>query len=150
MTGSGTTSGWWHNSNKGNVNSQSFVHLAFTRASGEWSIYWNGQVLGSSIDVDSGVLDFNEGNVNEFWLGRSFTNQEYFKMGYRDIAYFNAELSASEVAELYNSGTLFDVRTHSQADNLGLYWPCEDVEEFSGAGASARLELLGNVTFKTL
>ena len=71
-------------------------------------------------------------------------------MGYRDIAYFNAELSASEVAALYNSGNLFDVRTHSQAANLGLYWPCQDVQELSGAGAAANLDLQGNCSFEDI
>jgi len=150
LTTSGITSGWWHNANKGNVNSDNFVHLCFTRSAGDWSIYWNGQALGGMISADSGTLGFDETNVDELWLGRDFANQDYFKMGYRDIAYFNSELSASEVAELYNSGELFDVRTHSQAANLGLYWPCQDEEEFSGAGKSARLELLGSSSFRPL
>jgi len=150
LTNSGITNGWWHTDNQGNVNSDDFVHLAFTRASGEFSIYWNGQVMGSPVDADSGTLGFTESNVDQFWLGRDFTNQVYFKMGYRDIAYFNAELSASEVAELYNSGNLFDVRTHSQSANLGLYWPCEDEQELSGAGVSANLSLQGNASFQSI
>ena len=150
LTNTGVSSGWWHNGNKGNTNSDDFVHLAFTRSSGNWNIYWNGQALGSMIDADSGSLGFDEGNVDEFWLGKSFANQDHFKMGYRDIAYFNAELSASEVAALYNSGNLFDVRTHSQAANLGLYWPCQDVQELSGAGAAANLDLQGNCSFEDI
>ena len=150
LTGSGITSGWWHNSNKGNVNSDDFVHLCFVRSSGDWTIYWNGTALTGTVDADSGTLDFGEENVDEFWLGRSFLSQDHIKMGYRDIAYFNAALSGSEVTELYNSGDFFDVRTHSQADNLGLYWPCQDAQEFSGAGSSADLDLQGNSSFKNI
>ena len=148
LTSIGITSGWWHNSNKGNVNGDDFVHLCFTRDSGDWTIYWNGSALGGVIDLDSGTLDFGEDNVDEFWLGKSFLNQDCFKMGYRDIAYFNSTLNASEVEQLYNSGTFFDVRTHSKADDLGLYWPCQDAQEFSGAGSSADLDLRGNSSFK--
>ena len=71
-------------------------------------------------------------------------------MGYRDIAFFNVTLSSSEVTELYNSGNFFDVRTHSQTANLGLYWPCNDNQEFSGAGSSAKLDLQGNASFNSL
>jgi len=150
LTNSGITSGWWHTDNQGNVNSDGFVHLAFTRATGDWSIYWNGQVLGSPTDADSGTLGFTESNVDEMWLGRDFGSQDDFKMGHRDIAIFNAELNATQVAELYNSGNLFDVRTHSQAASLGLYWPCEDEQELSGAGASANLSLQGNASFQSI
>jgi len=150
LTTSGITSGWWHKDNQGSVNSDGFVHLAFTRAAGDWSIYWNGTAMGGMIDADSGTLGFTESNVDEMWLGRDFATQDDFKMGHRDIAIFNAELNATQVAELYNSGNLFDVRTHSQAANLGLYWPCEDAQEFSGAGASANLDLQGNTTFSSI
>ena len=146
----GSGSGWWNVSNKGNVNGSDFVHLCFTRNSGDWTIYWNGNALGSSVDADSGTLSFDESNVDEFWIGKSFVNQSYIKMGYRDIAYFNSTLNASEVDHLYNSGTFFDVRTHSKADDLGLYWPCQDEQEFSGAGSSANLDLQGNSQFSDL
>ena len=150
LSNTGVSSGWWHSGNKGNVNSKDFVHLCFVRSSGDWTIYWNSQALGGSLDFDSGTLGFDEGNVDEFWLGRSFVNQDYFQMGYRDIAYFNAALTLSQVQELYNSGDFFDVRTHSQAAKLGLYWPCNDVSELSGAGLKAKLDLLGEATFRTL
>jgi hypothetical protein len=146
----GAGDGWWNVDNKGNVNSDDFVHLCFTRASGNWTIYWNGSALGNSIDADSGTLDFDEGNVDEFWLGRSFINQDDVKIGLRDIACFNAKLSGSEVTELYNSGDFFDVRTHSKVDDLGLYWPCQDAQEFSGAGSGANLDLRGNSQFASM
>lgn len=150
LTGSGIASGWWHSENKGNVNGDDFVHLCFVRSSGDWTIYWNGTALGSSVDADSGTLDFAEENVDEFWVGKSLINQDYVKTGYRDIAYFNAALSGTEVRELYNTGEFFDVRTHAQAANLGLYWPCQDAQEFSGAGANADLDLQGNSSFTGL
>lgn len=150
LSNTGISSGWWHNSNKGNVNSEDFVHLCFVRSSGDWTIYWNSQALGGSMDFDSGTLAFDENNVDEFWLGRSFVNQDFIKMGYRDIAYFNTAFTLSQVQEIYNSGNLFDVRTHSQAAKLGLYWPCQDASEFSGAGSSADLDLQGNASFKAL
>jgi len=152
-TTTGSGSGWWNSANTGNTNSDGFVHIVCTKASGDnsdWKIYWGGQALGSRQDNDSGTINMDENNVDEFWLGKSFANQDHFKMGYRDIAYFNAELNATEVAELYNSGNLFDVRTHSQAANLGLYWPCEDEQELSGAGATANLSLQGNASFQSI
>lgn len=148
LSSSGITSGWWHSTNKGNTNSSGFVHLCFTRGTGDWSAYWNGAALGAAIDADSGTVALDESNIDEFWLGKSFLNQSCFKMGYRDIAYFNRALDATEAAELYNDGNLFDVRTHSQSQYLGLYWPCNDEHEISGAGPTAKLELLGNASFK--
>ena len=144
LSSTSVDSGWWHSANKGTVNDDGFVHLCFTRTDGDWKIYWNGTVLGNSISADSGTLEFNESNVDEFWLGRSFLNQDYVPAFYRDIAFFNAALDDTEVVELYNSGNFFDVRTHSQVERLGLYWPCQDELEFSGAGPEASLDHQGN------
>lgn len=152
-TTTGSGSGWWNSANPGNTNSDGFVHIACTKASGDnsdWKVYWGGQALGNRQDSDSGSINMDESNVDEFWLGKSNANQDHFKMGYRDVAYFNAELNDTEIAELYNSGNLFDVRTHSQAGKLGLYWPCNDAREFSGAGAAADLDLQGNCSFVSI
>ena len=71
-------------------------------------------------------------------------------MGYRDIAYFNTALDATQAAELYNNGGFFDVRTHSQSQYLGLYWPCNDEHAISGAGQNAKCKIQGDAKFKKI
>ena len=148
LDNTGVSTGWWHAGNTGGVNSRGFVHLAFTRGEGEWTIYWNGSALGSRIDIDGGSVDINELVINELWIGKNFTNQSVVPGAYRDIAIFKEELDSDGVSDLYNSGNFFDVRLHANADNLGLYWPCNDANQLGNGDNSAILALKGSAKFK--
>ena len=46
-------------------------------------------------------------------------------MKFRDLVIYNSALSASNIAELYNSGNFYDVRTSSTAAvaSPGVYYP---------------------------
>ena len=127
LDSSGVDTGWWHASNTGNVNDQGFVHVVICRGTGEWLCYWNAQALGDEIDVDAGTVAMEESKIDELWIGKNFGNQSTVPGGYRDISIFKKQLDASDVAELYNSGEFWDVRDHSASNDLGLYWPCEDL-----------------------
>ena len=65
-------SNFWEVDNKGNVNSEAFTHLAFTRASGtaDWKCYWNGADIAFNVDGDTDTNpDPDETEFDELVLG---------------------------------------------------------------------------------
>lgn len=49
-----------------------------------------------------------------------------------DVVIFNKELSSAEVTELYNSGNVMDVRSHSAYDNVISWWKMGDDLDTAG------------------
>jgi hypothetical protein len=122
----------WDKDNKGNVNSEGFCHIAITRGSGtaDPDIYWNGQDINANIDVSSNDPDIQESEVDGMILGEHTDAIEngtdlLTPMKFRDLVIYNSALSASNIAELYNSGNFYDVRTSSTAAVAapGVYYP---------------------------
>ena len=123
IIGCGTSdSNFWEVDNKGNVNSEGFTHLAMTRASGSanWVFYWNGADINVNVSLGSDHdPDPVESSFTDMVLGQHAhymdSNLTMCPMKFRDFAIYNSALSASNIAELYNSGNFYDVRTSSTA-----------------------------------
>ena len=125
-TGTGTAdSDLWDVNNAGNTNSDGLVHVVWTRSTGNWIIYWNGSAL-SMVDGGGDTLSTDESQYDVLELGTFSYNSSFHKYGVRDLAIFNAYLDATEAAELYNSGSFFDVRTASTTSKLVFYCPLEE------------------------
>ena len=108
----GVNSNGWKSTNRGNVNSEGFVHLVFTRdnsntASSGMNLYWNGTKLPESIQFNSRSLaTFNIKSVAVGdAVGSSPNNASVFKGGIDQVSVYSKTLSQSEVTALYNSGT---------------------------------------------
>ena len=54
------------------------------------------------------------------------TGNRIFEDKIADVVIFNKELSSAEVIELYNSGSVKDVRSHSAYDNVISWWKMGD------------------------
>ena len=152
ITGTGSSNGIssiWDLNNPGNVNSEGYVHLVFTRGeqtgAAAWDVYWNGQDLGMNIDIGQGDDEPEIPSDNTDFLGigtyRSHTSNynggDIYNFGLtpmciRDFAVFKGELSQKDANTLYNNGNFGDVRAISAAGafsstslNAGpvLYYP---------------------------
>ena len=115
--GTGSTNSWTSTNPSGGA----WVHIVMTRATGNWTQYWNGQAL-SMIDSDSGTLNTDNSIGRVFNIGFKDTDDSFHKFGVRDFAIFTKQLDSDAATTLYNSGSFFDVRT-SGISNLGVYYP---------------------------
>ena len=146
---SGNHSDMW-SSHNGDIetNADGFVHLAFTRGTGEWRIYWNGQEM-SLLDNDAGSLNTSTSEYDSFSIGFWEYSNLFGQLGVRDFAIWNSELSSSDVENLNNSGVMADYRTLINTNPL-LYYPLqEDGQDVIGSIASGSTNnfTLTNVTF---
>ena len=126
--GSGTTDNdMWDVDNLGSLTSSGFVNLVFTRGTGtaNWKMYWNGSALATS-DTGADALSTDESTYDVIEIGKFSHASSFHQYGIRDLAIFNRELDSTQVAELYNSGNFFDVRTASTVDDLVFYCPLND------------------------
>jgi len=71
------------------------------------------QTRNTSAPLTIGAADLGSGN-------------RIFEDKIADVVIFNKELSSAEVTELYNSGNVKDVRTHSAYDNVISWWKMGD------------------------
>ena len=108
----GVNSNGWYSTNRGNVNSEGFVHLVFTRdnsntASSGMNLYWNGTKLPESIQFNSRSLATF--NIRSVAIGDAVSsspnNASVFKGGIDQVSVYSKTLTQSEVTALYNSGT---------------------------------------------
>ena len=108
----GVNSNGWYSTNRGNVNSEGFVHLVFTRdnsdtTSSGMNLYWNGTKLPESIQFDSRSLttfNIQSAAVGDS-VGSSPNNASVFKGGIDQVSVYSKTLTQSEITALYNSGT---------------------------------------------
>ena len=160
-SGSGSASTYWSATNRGNVGDDNFTMITFTMsgtnssAPAHLKCYWNASTLGTGFYA-SGRTIGNGGNMSsstarEVAIGMNTANN--LKSGnsaatlYNDLTVWNKTLSASEVSELYNSGTRLDATGHSAASNLKGYYTFEagngndssgeDEASFTISGSSA-------------
>ena len=153
-TGASSTN-FWEQDNQGSVNSEGFIHLAFTRATGaaDWVMYWNAQDVGT-LDGDTDAdPDPVESEFDTMVLG---TNAHYIDdsrtctpMKFRDLTVYNSALSSGNITELYNSGDFYDVRTSSTAAVAApaIYYPFNhNAADYMRAGG----DMNGNQTFIAL
>lgn len=108
-TGANVTN-YWTASNRGNVNSNNFVHLALTYtasesvASNAFKIYWNGvQLTNSSLSTNGARYTVNLDEI-------TFCGNDHNTAGSRIADYmymhmWDGALSATDIAKMHNSGT---------------------------------------------
>ena len=122
---SGVDTNGWKSTNRGNVNSDGFVHLVFTRdnsntASTGMNCYWNAQKLPEHIQFNSRTLaNFNIASaaIGDS-IGTSPNNASVFKGGIDAVSVYNKELTQTEVTALYNSGTVTTCSDAGVTSNL--------------------------------
>ena len=152
LTGSTSSahSAMWRAGNTNiNTNDDGFVHIAVTRATSDWSVYWNGQAAGTLIDSDTLPLASTVGNYDSFSLGYWEYADAYGKLGMRDFAIWNSELSASDISDLYNSGVMADYTTLISEDPE-VYYPLQEDGNNVAPGALPVNFTLTNVTFEDI
>ena len=138
--GLGTT--YWSASNRGNVNSDNYTLITVTKSTTNspdaMTLYWNATSCGTSaVDTTTGSGSPAMSSTNDrLWsIGSNGYHgggsNDQLKAGnsaatvYNDVTIWNKQLSASEVSELYNSGTVMNAQTHSASSNLIGYWQFE-------------------------
>lgn len=143
ITGTGSSNSsvasLWDQGNPGNTNNaDNFVHLTFTRAAdagvNAWTIYWNGQDIGTSADVGQGNdspvftddtanflgIGTYRGKTSNYDSGNTPYNQSLTPMYVRDFAVFNYELTSAQASALYNNGGFNDYRETVSNDSAFL------------------------------
>jgi hypothetical protein len=121
----GVNSNGWYSTNRGNVNSEGFVHLVFTRdnsdsTSSGMNLYWNGTKLPESIQFNSRSLasfDIKSAAIGDA-VGSSPNNANVFKGGIDQVSVYDAVLSQSDITALYNSGTVATCADAGVTSNL--------------------------------
>ena len=116
-TGSGSSDHW----KTDNPSGEGWVHIVMTRATGNFTQYWNGQAL-SMNDSDTGTLNTDNSIARVMRFGGHNPSSGFSKYGIRDFAIFTKQLDSDAASTLYNSGAFFDVR-RSGISNLGVYYP---------------------------
>tara|TARA_Y100001963_G_C6773081_1_gene445919 strand:- start:540 stop:2552 length:2013 start_codon:yes stop_codon:yes gene_type:complete len=109
----------------------SWIHVAATydgtggtSANGGLALYLNGSALASSV-ADAGTYVAMENQASNVFIGRMDTNYANGKI--TDVAIWDAELSATDISEIYNSGEPTDLTVggnyHTdKTSNLKGYW----------------------------
>lgn len=133
-------SGNWFADGSTSLDTTNWFHLAAVfPATNSRIIYVNGQNDGSSANTEetlSGSATFSIGR--QFWNG---ADSQYFNGKISEAAVWNTDLSADEVARLYDSrikGTPLQI----QSSNLVGYWPMDD----GPAGTSADGDTLADLS----
>jgi hypothetical protein len=135
---SGLGSSYWSATNRGNVGDDDFTLLticksATNNAGGNYTkLYWNGTSMGLGYYANGN----SNGTPNMTTVDRQIVLGSnawtYAKSGnstetqFNDLSWWNKQLSASEVAEIYNNGARMDLTTHSAATNLKGYYKFEN------------------------
>ncbi len=107
-----------------------WYHLLITRDSQNNQTYYvDGVALYNN--TQSGTIhfdDFGKGtNTNTYWIGEL-----------DEIAFYTHHLSASEVAEVYNNGSVRDLTTISSAGKMANYYRMGDMDDSTGTTITDR------------
>ena len=152
----GVSSAGWKSTNRGNVNSDGFVHLTFTydasdTTSNAFQVYWNAAKLTSSVNNHSGTRSSS-------WTAGSFAiadiissatnNPNVFQGGVDQVSMYKKVLTQSEITALYNSGTPITGTDASVTTNLLGEFRLENNANDSSSGAFPNLTNTGG-TFTT-
>ena len=112
----------WDSGNPGNVNSDGFIHLFFSKAgnTSDWQIFWQGQAL-STTPNDSGILSIADEDYDIISVGRDPAFNHFGNFGIKHLAIYHRSLSIA--SDLYNSGVMADPRELASTDYLSVYYP---------------------------
>jgi len=159
---SGLGSSYWSASNRGNVGDDNFTLLticksATNNAGGNYTkMYWNGTDMGLGFYANGN----SNGTVNQTGTDRQIlvgsNAWSYAKSGnsaetqFNDLSWWNKQLSASEVAEIYNNGARMDLTTHSAATNLKGYYKFENDGADSSGNSGNPFVFSGNSNLESI
>ena len=152
----GVSSAGWKSTNRGNVNSDGFVHLTFTydasdTSSNAFQVYWNAAKLTSSVNNNSGTRSssWSGGSVTIGDLPSSAPNgPNVWQGGIDQVSMYKKVLTQSEITALYNSGTPITGTDASVTTNLLGEYRLENNGNDSSSGAFPNLTNNGG-TFTT-
>ena len=130
-TQTGLTSGTWHGSNVGNVNSAGSAHIVMTydssAASGStaFDLYWNGVKMPNKLTSLTGtIFNFSYDKISINRSGNNATSSR--EAWYDNVAVFNNKLlSQTEITSLYNSGASLPPTELSLDDQLVFQFEAE-------------------------
>lgn len=112
-TGTGTNSGVkWTSSNRGNVNSDGFCHIAVTYDASQttgtnaFKIYWNGSELTNQATANNGTRTSATFASLSIGAAQHNTTSGVANVDIDEWAFYKDILTSSEVSTLYNSGTI--------------------------------------------
>ena len=123
----GITSGKWHGTQKGNVNSDDMVHIVLTfdisQTSGmaAFEMYWNGVRMPNKLtSLTSSFFHFNMDNI---YINRSNNGTGNSRASeYDNYTFFdNKLLSQTEITNIYNSGTSLPAASPSIGEDDNVY-----------------------------
>ena len=96
-------------SQRGNVNSDNFCHIAVTydgsqsTATAAFKCYWNGSELTTEAHKNNGTR--SNFNFTEITWGNDYNNGTGDASGYDEMRVYSAVLSSSQISTIYNSGS---------------------------------------------
>ena len=134
----GLGASYWTATNRGNVGDDDYTLITFTKgasnsaANSNVSLYWNGTSCGTGSYANgnnAGTPAMGNNDKQVFLGSKSYDDWggagNSAETKYNGLTIWNKKLTATEVAELYNSGTPMDATSHSAATNLKGYWEFE-------------------------
>ena len=154
---------YWSAANRGNVGDDDFTMITVAKSttnsagSSYAKVYWNGTWLGNG---HYGANGTGQGTPAMTSVDRQITlgsnSWNYTKCGdsaetqFNDLTIWDKQLSASEISELYNSGTRMDATNHSATSNLQLYYQFENNGNDSSGNSGPAFVASGNSNFESL
>ena len=154
---------YWSSANRGNVGDDDFTMITVAKSttnsagSSYAKVYWNGTWLGNGHYGANGTgtgTPILTSDDRQIALGSN--TWTYTKSGdstetqFNDLTIWDKQLSATEISELYNSGTRLDATGHSAASNLQLYYKFENDGTDSSGNSGPAFTLSGNSNFESL
>ncbi len=118
--------GGGENTSGGDISDHGWHLATFTLAGGTGRLYLDDTLVGSPFAVGSDVNSGDDWTIGAArWDSNSTSSYEYIGQ-IDEVSFWSVQLSAAEVAELYNGGTPLDARTHSRYASLTHYYPMGD------------------------
>jgi len=144
-SGTGTTS---FKTNTGIITAGNWYHITVTNdgtsSSTGWNIYIDAVASTRASGGSSCVASINN-SLPFYWGSRGSTSSANILDGnVCQLSIWDKELSQTEVTELYNSGSVYDVETHSAAANLTVYSPVISTDDLTGTTGSVQELINGN------
>jgi len=109
-------------------------HVVFSINGTAIKIWIDGGSGGSPTHTDTSTVSYVGNSTTPLYLGRNGANNSYYLNGNLDeVAVFEYELSASQIADIYNSGTPVDVGVSGLNLNPAGYWRGGDSDNGTGS-----------------
>jgi hypothetical protein len=151
-----SASQYWSSSNRGTVNGNNYTHLVITKGTGTTlaasniAAYWSGNKLGNafySSGNNSGTASMSTNARRVALGGNAHTFEKHgdtTETKYNVLTIFNKQLSDSEVATLYNSGTPVSPTVASNIGNLVGYYNFESDGSDTSGNSNETFAINGN------